>query len=282
NYTKDVSVEIKNKYKNQARKLLNHIQEEIINQTEDLMMNYEKQLTHVETIAQQRKRQEDLQQAFTEKLNEIDEQMEKPVPNRNIMECMDQKLIEKTQMIEKVDGKEPVQQSISEKERPDMEEVKPRNGSQTIADITNSIDQTIATIEGLPGFQSLIEDLTIKKTNLNNRTLTIALFGAFSAGKSSFSNALIGEALLPSSPNPTTAVISRISPVTEAYKHGTVAIQLKDEQFLIRDILDITKELSPPSTDLAELIVWMKEQDIAQHSELNQMHQSYLQAMILG
>src|SRR5690625_7752129 len=90
--------------------------------------------------------------------------------------------------------------------------------------------RTISANECLSGFQSIIEDLKLKKNNLNNRSLTIALFGAFSAGKSSFSNALLGEALLPSSPNPTTAVISRISPVTEKYKHGTVAIQLRSEE----------------------------------------------------
>ena len=128
----------------------------------------------------------------------------------------------------------------------------------------------------------MIEELEIKKDNLNNRTLTIALFGAFSAGKSSFANALIGEGLLPSSPNPTTAVISRISPITNDYKHGTVVIQLKDEHSLISDILNITKELSPPTTDLAGLIHWIKKDKLTKNSKLDKMHQAYLKAVTSG
>src|SRR5699024_11557194 len=83
--------------------------------------------------------------------------------------------------------------SIHKVENSKMEEKKKKEGSQSIAEITKSIDRTISEIEGLPGFQSIIEDLKLKKHHLNNRSLTIALFGAFSAGKSSFSNALIGE-----------------------------------------------------------------------------------------
>ncbi|WP_157890051.1 dynamin family protein, partial [Paenibacillus sp. DMB5] len=36
---------------------------------------------------------------------------------------------------------------------------------------------------------------------------TLALFGAFSAGKSSFANALLGEDVLPVSPHPATAAV---------------------------------------------------------------------------
>ncbi|UTW70994.1 dynamin family protein [Anaerobacillus sp. HL2] len=39
----------------------------------------------------------------------------------------------------------------------------------------------------------------------------ISLFGAFSAGKSSFANAILGENVLPVSPNPTTATVSTVT-----------------------------------------------------------------------
>src|SRR5699024_10087141 len=57
--------------------------------------------------------------------------------------------------------------------------------------IIEKIDQTIEHIIDLPDFNSLITDLQSKKTRIEDRSLTIALFGAFSAGKSSFSNALL-------------------------------------------------------------------------------------------
>lgn len=282
NYTNDISTDIKNKYKNQVRKLLARIQEEIIHQTKHSIMKYEEQLATLKNIAVQKKHQQDLEQKFQDKLMAIDQHMDQPVFNRTVMDLMNQKLLEKSQMIEKVDHKVVEQQSIPKKETSHVDEDRPHHESQSIAEITNLIEQTSATVEDLPGFQSIIEELSIKKNNLNNRTLTIALFGAFSAGKSSFSNALIGEALLPSSPNPTTAVISRISPVDAEYEHGTVAIQLKDESSLMNDILNITKELSPPSTDLVGLIHWMQENKVFKNSQLDQVHQSYLQAIIVG
>src|SRR5699024_10744410 len=81
--------------------------------------------------------------------------------------------------------------------------------------ILKDLEKTIETISDFTGFQSIIGDLKRKYDRLSNRTYTIALFGAFSAGKSSLANALIGEHVLPSAPNPTTAVINRIHPVTE-------------------------------------------------------------------
>src|SRR5699024_11254272 len=117
---------------------------------------------------------------------------------------------------------------------------------------------TIQAIETIPGYQTLVNDLQTRQQKLTDRKLTIALFGAFSAGKSSFANALIGEQLLPSSPNPTTAVINEIAPVTKQYTHGTVVIHLKDEQTLVHDILSLTKSLSPPKGDFSELVNWIQ------------------------
>src|SRR5690625_8050672 len=98
----------------------------------------------------------------------------------------------------------------------------------SIDHVSRSIEKTIQTVEKLPGFQSIVHDLTEKQQRLDNRTLTIALFGAFSAGKSSFANVLLGEGLLPSSPNPATPVVNRISPGTVRNPHGTVVLQVTE------------------------------------------------------
>ncbi|MED4609937.1 dynamin family protein, partial [Paenibacillus validus] len=68
---------------------------------------------------------------------------------------------------------------------------------------------------------------------------TIALFGAFSAGKSSFANALIGERVLPVSPNPTTAAINKIMPPDPeaGWPHGTAKVRMKSRDRLIADVL---------------------------------------------
>ena len=62
------------------------------------------------------------------------------------------------------------------------------------------------------------------------------MFGAFSAGKSSFANALLGEGLLPVSPNPTTAAINKIMPIDSSHPHGTVLVKLKSQESLMGDV----------------------------------------------
>ncbi|HLQ71744.1 MAG TPA: dynamin family protein, partial [Bacillota bacterium] len=111
---------------------------------------------------------------------------------------------------------------------------------------------------------------------------TIALFGAFSAGKSSFANALIGENILPSSPQPTTAVINRILPVSETNPHGTVLVQYKDEETLIQDIQDILSDYTPEADALDELIDWIKNNQLQHAPDLNDIYRSYLQAVVSG
>ena len=73
------------------------------------------------------------------------------------------------------------------------------------------------------------EYLRKKAGRLEGQEFTVAFFGAFSAGKSSFSNALIGEQILPVSPNPTTATINRIRPVSQGKKDGTADVLLKTD-----------------------------------------------------
>jgi GTPase Era involved in 16S rRNA processing len=91
-------------------------------------------------------------------------------------------------------------------------------------------------VTNLPGFQKIADELAEKADRLAHRGFTVALFGAFSAGKSSFANALMGEKVLPVSPNPTTAAINKIKPVTERYQHGTVLVKFKDAAAMLEDV----------------------------------------------
>src|SRR5699024_3969828 len=139
-----------------------------------------------------------------------------------------------------------------------------------------AIDGVVDEAASMKGFQTVIKELKQKKDRLENRELTIALFGTFSAGKSSFSNALFGEKVLPVSPNPTTAVINRISPVTNEFSHGTVNISIKSDTEMI------TKHLTKQSMNLEEWINWIKKDRIHEHTALSKTYQAYLEAVING
>ena len=47
---------------------------------------------------------------------------------------------------------------------------------------------------------------------------------------------LLGERLLPVSPNPTTAAINKIMPIDSEHPHGTVLVKLKGNDTLMEDV----------------------------------------------
>lgn len=81
-----------------------------------------------------------------------------------------------------------------------------------------------------------------------NQTFIVSLFGAFSAGKSSFANALLGAHVLPVSPNPTTATVSTVQKATEQYPHGTVVVYVKSKQNLNDEIQAVATQLDEKLT----------------------------------
>ncbi|MUG65989.1 dynamin, partial [Paenibacillus campinasensis] len=87
-----------------------------------------------------------------------------------------------------------------------------------------------------PALASAARDLTARADALAGGSFTLALFGAFSAGKSSFANALLGEAVLPVSPHPTTAAVNRIMAPTDAMPHGTAAVRMKTHEMWWEDL----------------------------------------------
>lgn len=80
------------------------------------------------------------------------------------------------------------------------------------------------------------ESMREKANRLQSSQFTVALFGAFSAGKSSLANALIGEAVLPVSPNPTTAAINRLMPPSIEYAHAEARVVMKSREAIIADL----------------------------------------------
>ncbi|BEU88918.1 dynamin family protein [Selenomonas sp. TAMA-11512] len=93
-----------------------------------------------------------------------------------------------------------------------------------------------ASMEGISPLRNLADTLMRRADRIDKRRYMVALFGAFSAGKSSFANALLGDAMLPVSPNPTTAAINKILPVDEAHPAGTARVRLKSEAMLLADL----------------------------------------------
>jgi len=139
-------------------------------------------------------------------------------------------------------------------------------------------------LEPLAPLRQAASALLAKADRLERGRFTIALFGAFSAGKSSFANALLGESALPVSPNPTTAAINRIVPPSEGHPHGTARVMLKSRPEMLDDIaysLSLLGEEADPSQPEAML----KAAELLRPENVHaggRPHYSFLKAALAG
>jgi predicted GTPase len=171
-------------------------------------------------------------------LNTIDENVEKPssivLGNRN-------KLIKTWCIDEVLNMTEFVEEETTEILTDPSSFIVPENKTDQVQsssseEVSSNALHVAQVVEKVPGFIDMAHYLRKKAKRLDEQEFTVALFGAFSAGKSSFSNALIGENILPVSPNPTTATINRICPVGPGKDNETADVILKTINRLTEDV----------------------------------------------
>ncbi|MFC5448164.1 dynamin family protein [Paenibacillus aestuarii] len=145
-----------------------------------------------------------------------------------------------------------------------------------------SLEAAAALIDGLPSMKSIARSMQGKAERLRDRTFTIALFGAFSAGKSSFANALIGERILPVSPNPTTAAINKIMPPQDGWPHGTAKVKMKSADAIRQDVFYSLELLGLAADDMATALKRISALSPAGVTPKGKPHYSFLKAVEKG
>ncbi|CAM4046685.1 dynamin family protein [Mesobacillus thioparans] len=150
--------------------------------------------------------------------------------------------------------------------------------------LVGKLNFTSGQIEGIPGLKKIARELKDKAERIKDREFTVALFGAFSAGKSSFANALVGERLLPVSPNPTTAAINKIKPVTTEHPHGSVIVKIKTDKELTKELERSLGLFGENITDFERAIDQIKtiKWEDSGYSAIEKTHYSFLQAFAKG
>lgn len=160
----------------------------------------------------------------------------------------------------------------------------PVEASDRMRQTAEKLKKTAQLVQDLPGFKKLAGELKEKAERLDHKGFTVALFGAFSAGKSSFANALTGERVLPVSPNPMTAAISKIKPVNESCRHGTVLVKLKEESAMLEDVNHALKMFDFQAESLADALAKVEKLDehLEQSGAAEKTNYAFLQAFTRG
>ncbi|TCP58217.1 dynamin family protein [Tumebacillus sp. BK434] len=137
-------------------------------------------------------------------------------------------------------------------------------------------------VQQITGFKGIAAGMNQRAERLEKNLFTVALFGAFSAGKSSFANALMGEMVLPVSPNPTTAAINKILPPTESYPHGAVRVKIKSAADITADVQQSLAVFGLSAPDLHGSLDVIASLDPTQVQPNAKPHFSFLKAVAKG
>lgn len=124
----------------------------------------------------------------------------------------------------------------------------PAGGRRRLGKAAAVLSAAAELLRGEPAMASAARSLAARAEDLAGGRFTLALFGAFSAGKSSFANALLGDAVLPVSPHPATAAVSRILAPEGEFRHATAVVTMKSVEEFREDILHSfgVLQLPPP------------------------------------
>ncbi|MEI4788833.1 dynamin family protein [Bacillus sp. FJAT-53060] len=130
------------------------------------------------------------------------------------------------------------EESRQENQQTDRDQIR-QSHYLTTAQSIERFQQLSQMLLPLDALQSQRESFKKRTERLQAKEFTLALFGAFSSGKSSFANALVGRKILPSSPTPTTATINKLTRPTEDHPHKSVKVLFKTDQDILEELNQI-------------------------------------------
>lgn len=140
--------------------------------------------------------------------------------------------------------------------------------------------QAEAQLSPLAAAQTWQRDLALVRDRLDQRRPLVALFGAFSAGKSSLLNALLDADVLAVSPNPTTATVTHI----EAAQDGVPEVRLiaKTAEQMWADVERALAAVHRSAVDLEQAVAVARTLRVADFSGRAREAASFLRAVADG
>ncbi|MFG6114939.1 dynamin family protein [Halobacillus sp. MO56] len=284
-YTDKVADDVKRVYKSYVKELWETIKKGINEDANTKMASFEDERQLLDQIQQYRDAIEDLEKEIENYRAQLWTAFQNDSSDDGLLHRIQGRLKERETNVE---VQETFLTSKQPKETPEQDEVVPQTtdeGQQVTIDkdaTLKTIAQVVDTIEDTPGFQELAAQLTDKRKRLKDQEFTVALFGAFSAGKSSFANALMKEKLLPVSPNPTTATINKIAPPSEQHPHGSILVKMKTESQMAEDLQAFASILGIEENKLPALVNKFAALEEKDFQPLEHKQRSFVYAVLEG
>ncbi|MEK4511478.1 dynamin family protein [Paenibacillus sp. FSL K6-2524] len=156
------------------------------------------------------------------------------------------------------------------------------HGQQRLAAAAEVLEAAAEVLAPYPVFGTGVKELRARAVHLRGGKFTVALFGAFSAGKSSFANALLGSEILPVSPHPTTAAINVIMAPQNGMQHGQAKIVFKTIEAMKSDLIYSFESLQLGTWKEQSWLSQVSKLKISDVPPLGRAHYSFLKAAASG
>lgn len=290
NFTNDVAENIKKHALTVSQNLLNELESVILQNVESDLSELEKKKEKLAKLLSADKELErldfeydkakkHLQEIFSLEHHDLFEERFREIIS--IYETADQMEVEEESITE--DFVQNQKQSLVEPLEDQNIDPSPFDFYAESQKMLHKLEKTANLLSDIPTMEKIAGQLSERANRLRERQFTVALFGAFSAGKSSFANALIGERILPVSPNPTTAAINRILPANDFHPTKTGVVTLKREEQMLADVNEAFEKFNIEARNLDE--AYEKVLKLVEKEELNRSYQtqiSFLTAFTKG
>lgn len=119
--------------------------------------------------------------------------------------------------LDKLNLAEPVQYDFKDNDAAEPADTEVHHAEEEAVIDIAPFRRASALLEDYPRHERFSRVFKDKLDRIDEGLVNISVFGGFSAGKTTFINALMGEAKLKTSPNPTTAAITEINSAAESY-----------------------------------------------------------------
>lgn len=291
NYSKDLANAVKNLYRREAIALIEEAAGAMRRQADEQAADLTAQLAAIQEWKEAEDKLAELQQQEIGVQQRLSDMINKGVPGEeqaSPLPAYEQQAAERTAASAASSNrmdKKPVRLTAAKEKTAEKESYTSAIKKDYKAHRIQTADmlrQSAHTVQDVPGLSGIARAMEQRAERLEKNRFTVALFGAFSAGKSSFANALMGDLILPVSPNPTTAAINKILPPDEHNPHASVRVRLKTQEDITSDVVHSLDVFGMQASTIEEAIEKTSALDAGDVHPTAKPHYSFLRAVQKG